>query len=292
MQAEIVGVRFSDGGKIYDFAPNGLRLNIGDKVIVETQRGLDYGVVATSQKTVDREEMSEPLKDVVRLATNQDLKQVEKLKILNKKYLEQTKKLAASLGLDMKVVNCDTSFDEQKININFTSENRVDFRELVKELGGMFKARIELRQIGARDEVKVVGGLGPCGKICCCKEFLEEFEHVSIKMPKVQGLSLNPTKISGLCGRLMCCLGYENAHYSETFKLMPRINSEVVTPDGKGTVVYNNLLKRLVQVRIGAKDDPTSQILEYPLDKITIKAKNNVGFDDEVKNNKLSNLED
>lgn len=291
MQTKVVGVKFSDGGKIYDFSPNQLHVNIGDKVIVETVRGLDCGVVATPIKTMDVAETDEPLKDVLRIATNQDLAQVKKIQSLNKKYLEETKKIVESFGLEMKIISCDTSFDEQKININFTSENRVDFRELVKELGSRFKARIELRQIGARDEVKIMGGLGPCGKVCCCREFLKDFEHVSIKMPKVQGLSLNPTKISGLCGRLMCCLGYENAHYSETFRLMPRINSEVETPEGKGTVVYNNLLKRLVQVRLGKKDDPTSQILEFPLDKIKIKAKNNIGFDDDP-GNKLKDLED
>ena len=291
MQTKIVGVKFADGGKIYDFSPNDLLVNIGDKVIVETVRGLDFGTVATPIKTIERAETDEPLKDVVRIATNQDLAQIKKIKALNKKFLEETKKIVEDFGLEMKIISCDTSFDEQKININFTSENRVDFRELVKELGSRFKARIELRQIGARDEVKIMGGLGPCGKVCCCREFLKDFEHVSIKMPKVQGLSLNPTKISGLCGRLMCCLGYENGHYSETFRMMPRINSEVETPEGKGTVVYNNLLKRLVQVRIGKKDDPTSQILEFPLDKIKIKAKNNVGFDDDP-GNKLKDLED
>lgn len=291
MQTKIVGVKFVDGGKIYDFSPNDLLVNIGDKVIVETVRGLDFGTVATPIKTIEREDADEPLKDVVRIATHQDLAQVKKVQALNKKFLEETKKIVEDFGLEMKIISCDTSFDEQKININFTSENRVDFRELVKELGSRFKARIELRQIGARDEVKIIGGLGPCGKVCCCREFLKDFEHVSIKMPKVQGLSLNPTKISGLCGRLMCCLGYENAHYSETFRLMPRINSEVETPEGKGTVVYNNLLKRLVQVRLGEKDDPTSQILEFPLDKIKIKAKNNIGFDDDP-GNKLKDLED
>lgn len=291
MQTKIVGVKFADGGKIYDFSPKDLLVNIGDKVIVETVRGLDFGTVATPIKTIDRAETDEPLKDVVRIATHQDLAQIKKIKALNKKFLEETKRIVENSGLEMKIISCDTSFDEQKININFTSENRVDFRELVKELGSRFKARIELRQIGARDEVKIIGGLGPCGKVCCCREFLKDFEHVSIKMPKVQGLSLNPTKISGLCGRLMCCLGYENAHYSETFRLMPRINSEVETPEGKGTVVYNNLLKRLVQVRLGKKDDPTSQILEFPLDKIKIKAKNNIGFDDDP-GNKLKDLED
>lgn len=291
MQTKIVGVKFADGGKIYDFSPNDLLVNIGDKVIVETVRGLDFGTVATPIKTIERAETDELLKDVVRIASHQDLAQIKKIKALNKKFLEETKKIVEDFGLEMKIISCDTSFDEQKININFTSENRVDFRELVKELGSRFKARIELRQIGARDEVKIMGGLGPCGKVCCCREFLKDFEHVSIKMPKVQGLSLNPTKISGLCGRLMCCLGYENGHYSETFRLMPRINSEVETPEGKGTVVYNNLLKRLVQVRIGKKDDPTSQILEFPLDKIKIKAKNNVGFDDDP-GNKLKDLED
>lgn len=291
MQTKVIGVKFCDGGKVYDFSPNGFHLNIGDKVVVETVRGQDFGTVAVPERTIERADMDEPLKDVLRIATAGDFKQAQKIQALNKKYMEETKKIVEEFGLEMKIVSCDTSFDEQKININFTSENRVDFRELVKELGSKFKARIELRQIGARDEVKVMGGLGPCGKVCCCREFLNDFEHVSIKMPKVQGLSLNPTKISGLCGRLMCCLGYENAHYSETFKLMPRINSEVETPDGKGVVVYNNLLKRLVQVRIGAKDDPTSQIVEFPLEKIKIKAKNNVGFDDDP-GNKLKDLED
>lgn len=291
MQTKIVGVKFADGGKIYDFSSNNLLVNIGDRVIVETVRGLDFGTVATPIKTIEREDADEPLKDVVRIATHQDLAQVKKVQALNKKFLEETKRIVENSGLEMKIISCDTSFDEQKININFTSENRVDFRELVKELGSRFKARIELRQIGARDEVKIIGGLGPCGKVCCCREFLKDFEHVSIKMPKVQGLSLNPTKISGLCGRLMCCLGYENAHYSETFRLMPRINSEVETPEGKGTVVYNNLLKQLVQVRLGKKDDPTSQIVEFPLDKIKIKAKNNIGFDDDP-GNKLKDLED
>lgn len=287
MQTKIVGVKFADGGKIYDFSSNNLLVNIGDRVIVETVRGLDFGTVATPIKTIEREDADEPLKDVVRIATHQDLAQVKKVQALNKKFLEETKRIVENSGLEMKIISCDTSFDEQKININFTSENRVDFRELVKELGSRFKARIELRQIGARDEVKIIGGLGPCGKVCCCREFLKDFEHVSIKMPKVQGLSLNPTKISGLCGRLMCCLGYENAHYSETFRLMPRINSEVETPEGKGTVVYNNLLKQLVQVRLGKKDDPTSQIVEFPLDKIKIKAKNNIGFDDDPGNKDL-----
>lgn len=291
MQTKVIGVKFCDGGKVYDFSPNGFHLNIGDKVVVETVRGQDFGTVAVPERTIERSDMDEPLKDVLRIATAGDFKQVKKIQALNKKYMEETKKIVEEFGLEMKIVSCDTSFDEQKININFTSENRVDFRELVKELGSKFKARIELRQIGARDEVKVMGGLGPCGKVCCCREFLNDFEHVSIKMPKVQGLSLNPTKISGLCGRLMCCLGYENSHYSETFKLMPRINSEVETPEGKGVVVYNNLLKRLVQVRIGAKDDPTSQIVEFPLEKIKIKAKNNVGFDDDP-GNKLKDLED
>ena len=291
MQAKVVGIRFKPNGKIYDFSAGDKFLNIGDKVIVETVRGLDFGVVATPVKEKEIEDMIEPLKEVVRIATVQDEKHQKKIEAENRKILNETKKIVENFGLEMKIVSVDTSFDEQKININFTSENRVDFRDLVKELGSKFRARIELRQIGARDEVKEVGGLGPCGKVCCCKEFLGDFEHVSIKMPKVQGLSLNPTKISGLCGRLMCCLAYENSHYSETFKLMPRINSEVETPDGKGVVVYNNLLKRLVQVRIGAKDDPTSQLAEFPLEKIKIKAKNNVGFDDDP-GDKLKKLED
>ncbi|MEG1499446.1 MAG: regulatory iron-sulfur-containing complex subunit RicT [Clostridia bacterium] len=292
MQQKVIDVRFENAGKAYSFLVGDLFLNVGDKVLVETVRGVEIGSVIKPQHVVEVADMYDgEIKSVVRIATNEDLKKVDDLLVRAKKIKKETIKIVEKHKLDMKIVNVDICFDESKVTINFTSENRVDFRELVKELGSIFKTRIELRQIGARDEVKKIGGLGPCGKVCCCKEFLVDFEHVSIKMPKVQGLSLNPAKISGLCGRLMCCLAYENKHYSETFRQMPRINSEVETPKGKGTVVYNNLLKRIVQVRIGEKGNAATEFVEFPLEEIKILSLNSVGIDDDPNSSRLSELE-
>lgn len=253
MQA-VVGIKFRDAGKVYSFSPNGLKLSVGDKVIVDTSNGPSFGVVETSETMVEEKSITGELKNVVRIATEQDIKQNEKNLAREKETMEITQKEIDDLKLDMKLVSADFNFEGNKVIINFLSDNRVDFRELVKNLASKIKARIELRQIGIRDQAKLVGGIGMCGRACCCASFLNDFEKVSIKMAKTQGLSLNPTKISGLCGRLLCCLDYENEYYAEVNKIMPKLNSEVKTPEGVGTVLYTNALKQIASVKIGQND--------------------------------------
>lgn len=249
MQIKEVGINFEGQPKIYSFNPAGLNLKLGDYVVVDTARGLELGKVATPIKEEEVKEGNEPLKKVIRLATEEDIKAKGNNILEAKKDKTKIIEIVNDFKLDMKIVSVELTLDKSKMLINFTSENRVDFRELVKTLASEFKTRIELRQIGPRDEVKILGGLGPCGRPCCCTKNTGDFEHVSIKMAKNQGLSLNPSNISGLCGRLMCCLSYENKHYAEALKLMPKVGSEVKTPDGVGTVLYNNLLKRTVEVK-------------------------------------------
>lgn len=249
MQIKEVGINFEGQPKIYSFNPAGLNLKLGDYVVVDTARGLELGKVATPIKEEEVKEGNEPLKKVIRLATEEDIKAKGNNVLEAKKDKTRIIEIVNDFKLDMKIVSVELTLDKSKMLINFTSENRVDFRELVKTLASEFKTRIELRQIGPRDEVKILGGLGPCGRPCCCTKNTGDFEHVSIKMAKNQGLSLNPSNISGLCGRLMCCLSYENKHYAEALKLMPKVGSEVKTPDGVGTVLYNNLLKRTVEVK-------------------------------------------
>lgn len=253
MQA-VVGIKFRDAGKVYSFSPNGLKLAVGDRVIVDTSNGPSFGVVETAETMVEEKSITGELKNVVRIATEQDIKQNEKNLAREKETMEITQKEIDALKLDMKLVSADFNFEGNKVVINFLSDNRVDFRELVKNLASKVKARIELRQIGIRDQAKLVGGIGMCGRACCCASFLNDFEKVSIKMAKTQGLSLNPTKISGLCGRLLCCLDYENEYYAEVNKIMPKLNSEVKTPEGVGTVLYTNALKQIASVKIGASD--------------------------------------
>lgn len=253
MQA-VVGIKFRDAGKVYSFSPNGLKLAVGDRVIVDTSNGPSFGIVETAETMVEEKSITGELKNVVRIATEQDIKQNEKNLAREKETMEITQKEIDSLKLDMKLVSADFNFEGNKVVINFLSDNRVDFRELVKNLASKVKARIELRQIGIRDQAKLVGGIGMCGRACCCASFLNDFEKVSIKMAKTQGLSLNPTKISGLCGRLLCCLDYENEYYAEVNKIMPKLNSEVKTPEGVGTVLYTNALKQIASVKIGASD--------------------------------------
>ena len=249
MQIKEVGINFEGQPKIYSFNPAGLNLKLGDYVVVDTARGLELGKVATPIKEEEVKEGNEPLKKVIRLATEEDIKAKGNNVLEAKKDKTKIIEIVNDFKLDMKIVSVELTLDKSKMLINFTSDNRVDFRELVKTLASEFKTRIELRQIGPRDEVKILGGLGPCGRPCCCTKNTGDFEHVSIKMAKNQGLSLNPSNISGLCGRLMCCLSYENKHYAEALKLMPKVGSEVKTPDGVGTVLYNNLLKRTVEVK-------------------------------------------
>ena len=208
----------------------------------------------TAETMVDEKSITGELKNVLRIATKEDISQNEKNLKREKEAMEVTLKEIVDLKLDMKLVSADFNFDGSKVVINFLSDNRVDFRELVKNLASKIKARIELRQIGIRDQAKLVGGIGMCGRACCCASFLNDFEKVSIKMAKTQGLSLNPTKISGLCGRLLCCLEYENEYYSEVNKIMPKLNSEVKTPEGVGVVQYTNALKQIASVKISSSD--------------------------------------
>ena len=236
--SEVVGIRFKEVGKIYYFDPIGFKLNKGDRAIVETIRGLECGEVAQANKDVNDDEIVKPLKPIVRVATAEDLKVVKKI---------------ALHGLDMKLIDVEYTFDSSKVIFYFTSDGRVDFRELVKDLASVFRIRIELRQIGVRDESKMKGGLGMCGRPFCCNSFLGDFQPVSIKMAKEQGLSLNPTKISGACGRLMCCLAYEESAYEYLNSIMPMVGSTVRTPDGLGTVLEVNPISGYLRVRCGTE---------------------------------------
>lgn len=268
---KVVGVKFEEKacGKIYYFDPQNFSFKIGDKVIVETTHGLSVGYVAFSDKLIDPLELVEPLKKIIRKANEKDLQTLKKIAEKEKIAVQEAKKISKQLKLDMQIVNAEYLFDESKVTINFTSDDRVDFRDLVKILAGTLKTRIELRQVGTRDKAKILGGIGVCGKEVCCKQFLKDFEKVNIKMAKNQGISLNPTNINGLCGRLLCCLGYENEQYIELINLMPKLGSKVKTKDGEGTVVYNDLMKKLVSVKI-FQDKENYNIIDYPLEELTI----------------------
>ena len=261
--ASVIGVRFKNAGKLYYFDPGNFWPTAGDAVIVETVRGVEYGEVVTGVKEVSDELITPPLKMVIRIATADDAQHDAENRAKEKEALALCQKKVQEHKLQMKLVGCEYTFDNSKILFYFTSDKRVDFRGLVKDLASAFHTRIELRQIGVRDEAKMMGGLGMCGRPVCCAQFLGDFQPVSIKMAKEQNLSLNPTKISGICGRLMCCLKYEEDHYEATRKRMPRIGKEVQTPDGVGLVVDLNILKETVRVRI-PKGDGTEQ-KDYPL---------------------------
>ena len=247
---EIISVRFKNGGKQYYFNPNGLKFEEGDGVIVETSRGLEYAQCVQGNTMIDEMELMAPLRPVVRVATEEDKLTVAKNLEKQEKAFAICEAKIAEHQLDMKLVEVEYSFEGNKIIFFFTSEGRVDFRSLVKDLASALHARIELRQIGVRDEAKMLGGLGICGRPFCCSQFLNEFQPVSIKMAKTQNLSLNPTKISGTCGRLMCCLKYEQDAYEDLVKRAPKAESFVETPDGAGTVTSVNLLRETVQVRL------------------------------------------
>ena len=264
--ASVIGVRFKNAGKLYYFDPGVFWPTAGDAVIVETVRGIEYGEVVTGVKEVSDELITPPLKKVIRIATADDAQHDAENQAKEKDALALCQKKVQEHKLQMKLVGCEYTFDNSKILFYFTSDKRVDFRALVKDLAAVFHTRIELRQIGVRDEAKMMGGLGMCGRPVCCAQFLGDFQPVSIKMAKEQNLSLNPTKISGICGRLMCCLKYEEDHYEATRKRMPRVGREVVTPDGTGTVIDLNILKETVRVRI-PKGDGTEQ-KDYPLDQV------------------------
>ena len=248
--AEVIGVRFKEVGKVYYFDPGNQKLHLGDTVIVETARGIECGKIAMENKVVNDEDIVHPLKKLVRKATKEDFKRLEENKRKEKEALKICEKKVADHGLEMKLVDVEYTFDNSKILFYFTADGRVDFRALVKDLASVFRTRIELRQIGVRDESKMLGGLGVCGRPFCCSSFLGEFHPVSIRMAKEQGLSLSPTKISGTCGRLMCCLKYEQDAYTDLLKRTPKVGAIVKTPLGRGLVVENNLLTQTLKVKM------------------------------------------
>ena len=247
---EVIGVRFKNVGKIYYFDPDGESYREGDHAIVETVRGVEYGEVAVANKMVQDNTVVQPLKKVIRRATAQDAKQVEENVQKEKDAFSICEERIKKHKLLMNLIDVEYTFDRNKILFYFTADGRIDFRELVKDLASVFKTRIELRQIGVRDEAKILGGMGICGRPLCCATFLGEFEPVSIKMAKEQSLSLNPTKISGTCGRLMCCLKYEQEAYEDLLRRTPKVDAIVKTPEGKGVVVSVNLLKGIIKVKL------------------------------------------
>ena len=258
--AEVIGVRFKEGGKVYYFDPDHHKMKAGDVVIVETSRGIECGTVAIANKEVADEEIVHPLKKLIRRATKDDMRRLEENQRKEKEALKICEQKVAEHGLEMKLVDVEYTFDNSKILFYFTADGRVDFRALVKDLASVFHTRIELRQIGVRDESKMLGGLGVCGRPFCCSSFLGEFHPVSIKMAKEQGLSLSPTKISGTCGRLMCCLKYEQDAYTDLLKRTPKVGAVVKTPLGKGLVVEVNLLARTLKVKMdNTPDDAAPQ---------------------------------
>ncbi|MFC0559563.1 PSP1 domain-containing protein [Halalkalibacter alkalisediminis] len=261
---QVVGVRFKKAGKIYYFSPGTFQLEKGETVIVETSRGVEFGRVVIGAKTVGENDVVLPLKQVIRTATEKDKLIVQENVEAAKKAFDVCSEKITQHNLDMKLVDVEYTFDRNKVLFYFTADGRIDFRELVKDLAAVFRTRIELRQIGVRDEAKMLGGIGPCGRVLCCSSFLGDFEPVSIKMAKDQSLSLNPAKISGLCGRLMCCLKYENDMYESAKQELPDIGRRVRTPEGKGKVVGLNLLERLIQVELSEGD----RVVEYTMDEL------------------------
>lgn len=260
----VIGVRFKKTGKIYYFSPGDFHIEKDDYVIVETARGVEFGKAVIGVKEVAEEDVVLPLKKVLRKATDKDKLTIEENRREAAKAFDVCLKKITEHNLDMKLVDVEYTFDRNKVLFYFTADGRIDFRTLVKDLASVFRTRIELRQIGVRDEAKMLGGIGPCGRMLCCSTFLGDFEPVSIKMAKDQNLSLNPTKISGLCGRLMCCLKYENDMYEEAKKVLPDLYQRLNTSYGRGKVVGLNMLERLVQVEIFE----SKQVIEYTLDEL------------------------
>ncbi|MBO5535021.1 MAG: stage 0 sporulation family protein, partial [Clostridia bacterium] len=252
--AMVVKVRFRRASKLYDFDANGLEVSAGSYIVTETIRGMEIGECMGDLREVGDDQMIAPLKPILRIATEEDLNLQRENEEREKQALLTAEQKVQDLKLDMKLVDVEFAFDRSKITFYFTADGRVDFRILVKSLASVFKTRIELRQIGVRDEAKMLGGLGPCGRPICCRQFLADFQPVSIKMAKEQNLSLNPTKISGICDRLMCCLKYEQEHYENTRKKMPKIGRELMTPDGIGVITAINVLSETVTVRLPVGD--------------------------------------
>lgn len=285
---KVVGVRFKKAGKIYYFDPDKIDVKQNDFVIVETARGLEFGVVAVGPKEVGEDEIISPLKPVLRLAVDKDLETHKENKKKAKEAMAICAEKVEEHGLDMSLVDVEYTFDNNKVIFYFTADNRVDFRDLVKDLASIFKTRIELRQIGVRDEAKIIGGIGPCGQETCCTRFLGEFAPVSIKMAKEQSLSLNPTKISGLCGRLMCCLKYEQDTYEALLVDMPSVGAIIKTEDGTGVVISSYTLLQRVRAKIKLADG-SDDIFQYELDEIELTGKYDPNYQRYGSNNNNSN---
>ena len=266
--AIIIGVKFKGAGKVYYFDPDEAILNAGDYVVVETSRGIECGTVTFGNREINDDGLNRPLKKIIRPATAEDIAHLEDNRKKEEKAYGICLKKIIEHNLKMKLVTVEYTFDNNKILFYFTADGRVDFRELVKDLAGIFRTRIELRQIGVRDESKMLGGLGICGREFCCKGFLSDFQPVSIKMAKEQGMSLNPVKISGTCGRLMCCLKYEQEAYSDLLKKTPKIGAYVSTPDGKGTVVDQNLIKGILNIQL--QKNPDSPPKSYKVNEVKL----------------------
>ena len=252
---ETVGIRFKEGGKVYDFDADGNKFNKGDYAVVETVRGLECGLVARANRGLSEDDIVKPLKKVIRPASSDDIKRLEENKVKEKEAFKICEEKIKEHGLEMNLVDVEYTFDRSKILFYFTADGRVDFRELVKDLAFVFRTRIELRQIGVRDESRMIGGFGMCGRPFCCNTFLNDFQPVSIKMAKEQGLSLNPVKISGTCGRLMCCLKYEQDTYEHLLRHTPKVGAIVETQKGRGRVVENNLFSGMLKVTLDRNPD-------------------------------------
>ncbi len=259
----VVGVRFKNAGKIYYFDPGELLIDLNQNVIVETARGVEYGLVVVPNREVDESEIVAPLKKVIRIATEEDAAHAEENDRKEKEAYNICLQKINDHKLDMKLIDVEYTFDNNKVLFYFTADGRVDFRELVKDLAAVFKTRIELRQIGVRDESKMMGGMGICGRVLCCNSFLGEFQPVSIKMAKEQSLSLNPTKISGTCGRLMCCLKYEQEAYEDLLGRVPKVGAIVDTPEGHGIVVGVNLLREILKIKLDEGNDNELRVYDF-----------------------------
>lgn len=282
---KVIGVRFRTAGKIYYFGPRDIEFKRSDHVIVETARGVEFGTVVLPNMEVDEEKITQPLKNVIRQATADDIEREKRNREKEKDAYKICLEKIAKHGLEMKLINAEYTFDNNKVLFYFTADGRVDFRELVKDLASVFRTRIELRQVGVRDETKILGGMGICGRPLCCHTYLADFAPVSIRMAKEQSLSLNPTKISGICGRLMCCLQNEAEVYEELNKKLPRIGESVTTADGlKGEVRDTNVLKQTVKVVVEIDDE--KELREYTVDEIKFKNRHKKDFEEGSKGGK------
>ena len=287
----VVGVRFRNVGKIYYFNPKNYKVKVGDHVIVETARGVEYGRVVLEPRSVKEDEVVHPLKEVLRVATKEDEDHEAENRQKEKEAFKICKKKIREHGLDMKLIDAEYTFDNNKVLFYFTADGRIDFRQLVKDLASVFKTRIELRQIGVRDETKILGGIGICGRTLCCHTYLSEFAPVSIRMAKEQNLSLNQTKISGVCGRLMCCLKNEQETYEELNRRLPGIGDTVTTPDGiQGNVQSVNVLRQRVKVIVEINDE--KEIQEFPVDELKFRPRKKKVKVSDKELKELGNLED